>query len=325
MTAEKVKNFDGALYGVEEGIKRILLFIKDTDKENIEEIRLRSGKGLSVTKCGESFFVDSNSNLKKDAQSAVRVSKEQVEETYKNLISHSVFYHINELKYGYVMLKGGCRAGIAGSFNEQGAINHISSVNIRIAKEIIGVGDRLFGEYKQGGVLICGKAGSGKTTLLRDFIRLLSNSGKRVSLIDTRGEISASENGQCHNDIGENTDVLLGCEKAFGIECALRTLNPNIIAFDEIGSVEEVKKVVDCLYGGADIVTTAHLADFSLIKRRKITDLLLKTGAISYVVIMGEKVLEKYEIKGIKEVEKGVDIKGFGQHYGDFLQWDNWA
>ena len=43
MTAEKVKNFDGALYGVEEGIKRILLFIKDTDKENIEEIRLRSG------------------------------------------------------------------------------------------------------------------------------------------------------------------------------------------------------------------------------------------------------------------------------------------
>jgi hypothetical protein len=40
---------------------------------------------------------------------------------------------------------------------------------------------------------------------------------------------------------------------------------------------------------------------------------------------MGEKVFEKYEIKGIKEVEKGVDIKGFGQHYGDFLQWDNWA
>ncbi|MEE0839232.1 MAG: type IV secretion system DNA-binding domain-containing protein [Acutalibacteraceae bacterium] len=302
MEDKETMQFDRCLYGVGEKLNRILLFIEDNTKREIQEIRLRAEKPLSITLRGESFFVEQNSSVSKNADRAYRVTQKDIFESYKNLTQNSVYSHLKEIKQGYIAMRYGCRAGIAGAYSEEGGITHISSVNIRISREKTGVADRLFNEYSSGGVLIAGKAGSGKTTLLRDFIRQLSDSGKRVAAVDSRGELSATYMGISYNDLGVNTDVLYGFEKDKGIEIALRTLYPNIIAFDEIGRAEEIEKIRDCLYGGADIITTAHLGSTQEINKREIIRELLQTGAIQTVVCLSDIAGEGYEIIG--EVKK---------------------
>ena len=300
----ETEKFDNALYSVGEGIRKTLMFISDESKVKIQEIRLRAEKPLAVTIDGRVMFVSKNSSLKESSKEAFIVTKGDIDEAFKNLTSNSVYSHIDEIKQGFIMMKGGCRAGLGGKFSQNGGMTDISSVNIRISREIYGVSTKLSDNYIGGGVLICGGAGSGKTTLLRDFIRSLSDMGKRVSVVDSRGELSASYRGVSNNELGVNTDVLLGFEKAAGVEIALRTLYPEIIAFDEIGTIGEVKAVKDCLHGGADIVATAHLSEISRIMSRKITSALIKTEAISQIVMMGKRAGDDYKIYCADEVTR---------------------
>lgn len=80
----------------------------------------------------------------------------------------------------------------------------------------------------------------GKTTLIRDIAKTLS-SGKfahRMAIVDTRGEIyikTAFENSIA--------DVLSGYPRAKGIEIATRTMSPEVIICDEIGTLEEAKAI----------------------------------------------------------------------------------
>ena len=304
MNQKGVKNFDDALYSVGEKIRRILLFVSDEIKERTQEIRIRAGKPLCLTLDGQTVFVGRDSSITDSIDSAYKVSPKELEEVFKNLTQSSVYSHIRELKEGYIMMKNGCRAGVAGTFSESGGITDISSVNIRIAREVLGVALPLFSAYKEGGVLICGGAASGKTTLLRDFVRLLSNSGKRIAEVDTRGELSASANSQCLTDLGFCTDVLLGFEKGKGFETALRTLYPFAVAFDEISSIEQVEKIKESLYSGTNIITSAHLGSISELKKRAVTAALMESGAISIVVMMGKKAGEPYRVFTFLEAEE---------------------
>lgn len=304
MNQKGVKNFDDALYSVGEKIRRILLFVSDEIKERTQEIRIRAGKPLCLTLDGQTVFVGRDSSVTDSIDSAYKVSPKELEEVFKNLTQSSVYSHIRELKEGYIMMKNGCRAGVAGTFSESGGITDISSVNIRIAREVLGVALPLFSAYKEGGVLICGGAASGKTTLLRDFVRLLSNSGKRIAVVDSRGELSASANSQCLTDLGFCTDVLLGFEKEKGFETALRTLYPFAVAFDEISSIEQVEKIKESLYSGTNIITSAHLGSISELKKRAVTAALMESGAISIVVMMGKKAGEPYRVFTFLEAEE---------------------
>ena len=83
-------------------------------------------------------------------------------------------------------------------------ISYISSLNFRIAKQILGASDKII-EYvinsEENNIystLIVSSPGVGKTTLLRDLIRRISNGiesmyfkGINVGVVDERGEIAA--------------------------------------------------------------------------------------------------------------------------------------
>lgn len=70
------------------------------------------------------------------------VTKEDIEETFQIICKYSVHSFIDDIKKGFITLRGGHRIGIVGKvIIENGQvknIKHISSLNIRISREIKG-------------------------------------------------------------------------------------------------------------------------------------------------------------------------------------------
>ncbi len=278
--AERVK---GALYPLPEELKKPLLLMNANSLAAVQEVRLRAGKPLSLTVAGVPMWLDAAGGISYFPKSPIYVSSEQVESTFLNLCNHSVYSHIEEIKQGFIIMKNGHRAGLCGTAIPEG-MREISSINIRIAQEIFGAADALL-ERAEKGLLIAGPPGSGKTTVLRDAVRQLSYR-RRITVVDSRGEIAAVRSGVPQNDVGENTDVLTGINKREGIEMAVRTMCPQIVAFDEIGASDEVDEVIRSLSSGVSVITTAHVGTREDLLSREVTSRLIKSGAIGAVALL---------------------------------------
>ena len=71
------------------------------------------------------------------------------------------------------------------------------------------------------------------------MVRIYSDKGYRIGLCDERGEVAASDSSGTGFDVGACTDVLTGLEKSAAAFQLLRTMNPQIIAMDEITQRED--------------------------------------------------------------------------------------
>ena len=87
---------------------------------------------------------------------------------------------------------------------------------------------------------------------------MLSIKGKNVSVADERGEIAGSWQGKAYNDLGPRADILDCCPKKEGMLMLLRSMSPDVIAVDELGSDEEIKAVETILSGGVSVICTVH-------------------------------------------------------------------
>ncbi len=228
---------------------------------SITEIRIRS-KNKIIVICGKNEFV-------LDLVASPKI----ILDILLNVSKMSIYAIQTDLNNGFVVIRGGHRIGVCGEVvYENGKIKNIKnicSLNIRVAHQIFGCADTVMPQIIVNGIfqntLIVSPPGCGKTTLLRDIIRLLSNgiktlgfSGKNVSLIDERGEIASCYEGVPTLDIGIRTDVMSNIDKSTGMSMVIRSMAPDIIATDEIGSSDDVLSIKAAILSGVKVIFTMH-------------------------------------------------------------------
>lgn len=221
----------------------------------IQEIRIRVGK-RAIIKYDDS---EKDTNFVPDEREMIDI--------LQRLCDNSIYSFQNQIAQGYITLVGGHRVGISGSValkdGKVNNINYISALNFRIAKEIIGVSDKIvryvLKDNEVQNTLIISKPGMGKTTVLRDLVRYIStNTKNEISVIDERGEIAAMYKGVPQNNLGPRCDVFDNVTKSIGMKMAVRAMAPSVIVSDEIGTKEDVEAINYAVLSGVKGIFTAH-------------------------------------------------------------------
>lgn len=330
--------YDEAVEGLCGSLKESLKSLPSEMKQKIKEIHVRQGRPLTVNTGGEVLFVTRAGGLSRQFSSQVYIAeKRELNESFKILCGYSVHSFQNEIRAGFLTIKGGHRAGICGTaVTEQGrlsGVRDISSISLRVARQIKGAANDLLAKAYAGGstalpnvcsTLIAGVPASGKTTLLRDLIRQLASGAcgrlYKVAVVDERGELGAAFQGAPQNDLGYCCDLLDGYPKGEGMNLALRTLSPHIIVCDEIGAEEDAAAIMASLNAGVPVIATVHASCLEeLLKRRHIAGL-LRDGAFDKIAFLKgagqpSKVAEVWKWEDIDAQIRGNRFDDSGDEY----------
>lgn len=241
-------------------------YLRTVDMDRLCEIRLRAGMPMALVLLDGILYITKNGKITDDYKEGVRVSSQDIKRGMELITRSSVYAFSEDIKNGFITLEKGHRVGISGdAVVENGKVSHIKcvqSLNYRYAREVIGASDKVMDRIVWGNriknTLIVSPPMCGKTTMLRDIARNLSLLGKKVSIVDERGEIAALSHGIPSFSLGANCDVLSGVNKAEGMLLMLRAMSPDVIITDEIGGREDFDAISEIKKRGVAIITSLH-------------------------------------------------------------------
>ena len=285
------------------------------DGKLLQEIRLRAYKPVIIYIDNEEFFLSVYGEITKDITSAMVTMPKDIADTLELMSEYSLYSYEEEIRNGYITIKGGHRVGVVGKAvienNKIKTLKNISGLNIRISHQMVGCADKILMYILNGcsiyNTLIVSPPKCGKTTILRDVARQISDGrekfkGLNVSIVDERSEIAACFNGMSQNDVGTRTDVLDGCPKVCGMRILLRAMSPDVVIVDEIGGEEDAGAIRDILNAGIKVVCSLHAADLEDIKNKKYVADLINEKAFEKIVFLSNK-------RGIGTLDSVWDVK----------------
>lgn len=296
--------FEQASHSLSHKLYKELSGLDEYTKAHTQEIRLRAECKITLRIDGEL----------KTLEHLPKTSASDIAEAFESICGYSVYAYQNSIAHGYVTVKGGHRAGVCGTAvinnGQVTMLRDITAINLRVAREFISCSKPLFGlvDYSTPcGILLAGAPMSGKTTLLRDIASALSNglTGRRyaVTLLDERGELAAVREGAPQYGSIRCCDILSGYPKGEGIALAVRSMSPEIIICDEIGTEAEAESIKESLNAGVKVIASIHAGSEEEIFSRPVIRKLIDTGAFRYIVLLSEKPLSVEKIIKTEELK----------------------
>lgn len=290
------------------------LLEKTVDIDKLQEIRLKVNRPL---------YVYSNNNEKSFHYKA---SLEEMKYVLQKISNYSIYAFEDEIKQGYITIKGGHRVGLCGTVVTENniikTIKNIVSINIRVAREVIDCSKEILPymieENNVLNTIIISPPKCGKTTILRDICRILSTgssslklTGKNITVVDERSELGACYNGIPQMNIGDRTDVLDNCPKSQGIIMAIRSMSPQIIICDEIGTSSDMESIIAALNSGVNLITTIHGFDVEDLYKRPVFREIMENGVFKRAIVLSNR-------KGVGTIECVYDFTKRGEIRGDY-------
>ena len=285
-----------------EGIKNLLNFEK---MRLLQEIRIKAGK-KTILQIGEEEVITNYISTLEDIRTILQ-----------RISNYSIYAYDDEIRQGYITIRGGHRVGICGTCviekNSVKTIKDIASLNIRVCNEIVGCSDKIMKFIIEDksvlNTIIISPPRCGKTTLLRDIGRNISNGlkninfqGKKVCVIDERSEIASCYSGIPQLDVGLRTDVLDSCPKSEGIMMSIRSMSPEVIICDEIGTSLDMESVIKASNSGVTIITTIHGYGIEDLYNREVFKNIVENNIFHRAIVLSNK-------KGVGTVDYVYEFK----------------
>ena len=288
---------------------RRILQKADLNFGELQEIRMRINSPLMIRQRGKEYklteegkLLRCNGNEKYEKENIHYVDRCELMETMEYIAGYSLYAYEDELRQGFLTIQGGHRVGVAGKIlMEEGkvrSISYISFLNIRLAHQVDGCADKVMPFIVENGevchTLIISPPCCGKTTLLRDVIRQISNGnawceGKNVGVVDERSEIGGAYQGVPQNDLGIRTDLLDCCPKAEGMMMLIRSMSPEVVAVDEIGTGEDIRAIESVVNCGCKLLATVHGNSMEDMKQKPLLNRLVESHVFERYIVLDAK------------------------------------
>ena len=294
-----MKDYFNAISLLPEKFKTVLNGVSENVAVKVKEIRFRNGEPVTLNTQDEIYYIRKTGALTISFCSDLLITDEKdLQEIVFCLSRRSLHTYQDMIAKGFIPLRGGCKAGVVGrAVMKNGSVYSVSSfnsVNIRVSRPFYGCSKDLISNVGEdcASFLIIGAPLSGKTTILRDLCRFYSGKDRlnplKTAIIDERDEIASRSFGE-GIDVGIHTDVLTLYPKAIGTEIAVRTLSPDIVVLDEIGSDEEARAMLSAVNTGVNFIATAHGSSMEEVLRRPNIKRLVNAGAFKKAVVLSGK------------------------------------
>lgn len=308
-------------------IRSIIGRLSPEELDGIEEFRLKVGAPLIVYGADKSAYITAEGKTSRDRRKAYMVRAEDTTKALQLMCDCSIYSIEEELRNGYITIRGGHRIGVVGKVVTEGGrvktIKDVSGLNIRISRQVPDCSSALLPSLTRGkdgvyNTLIVSPPQCGKTTMLRDIIRQLSDGipalgfeGVKVGVVDERSELAGCYKGIPQNDVGIRTDVLDACPKAQGMMMLIRSMSPQVIATDELGRPEDLVSIQEVINAGVNVITTVHGWNTRDILKKPVIGKLMRDGVFERVVVLSRR-KGPGTIEEILDVIKDRKIGGFG-------------
>jgi len=279
------------------GLKCILKRTIEILGENLQEIRIRCRMPLIVSTSNGSFAISPEGEISPAVGGAYIVKESDLKQIFHAICENSVYAFMEDIKQGFVTIKGGHRVGIAGrAVTGRDSVENfreISSLNIRIAREVIGAANYIIDDIQKEdsiiNTLIVSPPMGGKTTVLRDLARQISDKGIKTALVDDRGELAALFKGVPQNDVGVQTDVIENAPKSEAVIMMLRSMSPQLIITDEISTAKDAQALIQCFGMGVSVIATTHGENFNEVRNREYLAPILGSPGFRQIIMLSKE------------------------------------
>ena len=264
----------------------------------INEIRLRANKPIVVNVMGRNKFL-CQYGLTENIEDAVVCGLSEITNIIKNACDNSLYAVNDQIKRGFLTIKGGIRIGVCGEVVETEdkvqTIKNINSINVRIPHKVKNCSLSAYLHIVNNGrvrnTLILSPPGAGKTTFIRDLTEQISIKQPNFNLliVDERCEISATVDGVQLLNIGPCCDVYTNCSKDFAFENGIRSMKPDVIITDEINLEDDLSAIKTAITSGVKVIATIHANDILDLKQKPNFESVLRNKIFDRFVVLSNK------------------------------------